>query len=241
MTYIQMLQLSQEMCSITYQTNGIHIFYSYSFQGKIIKYFEYLSLKNMNYNVKIAAHLGCKYQIKDNFWILTLFTSQEKINFYDMVIDNIKLTGNIHQYVNQSFIIENGVFSAYFTITDDLNFGPKYLKSEQIPFIVDQSIDAFKIAVKQSDFNNPLVLMDTLYEHLINLNSNTKSSFKSSHKYDYLSISKKSEYLRMWGFTNDDIYKFTENFSNNKTIHGEFFHKNNLYNSNPEIPKHIMF
>jgi hypothetical protein len=225
----------------TYETNGIHIFYSYSYNGKLIRYFDFLRLINSGYKPRAIPHLGCKFQIQENTWILSLFTSQPSINFYDIVINNIKLNNNIHKFVNQSFLINNATFSEYFVTTNNLAFGSEHLKSKNINEIVQDSIEGYRISILESNFNNPLIIIDSLYDHLSNIDAKSRTSIKNTCNNPHIKISRKIEYLRMWGIRNSDIYNFAINFENNKNIYNQSYYNHNLYYDTNEKLKHRIF
>lgn len=241
MTFLEILALSNDSLLNTYNSNGIHVFYSYSYKGKIIKYYDYLLLIKQGLKPTTIPHLGCKYQITENTWILTLFTSQPSINFYDMIVNNIKLNNNIHLYVNQAFIIQNSTFSEYFTITNNLSYAPKYLQHHSVEKIVIDSIKAYKLSVINSNFNNPLVIIDSLYDHLLNIQIDSKTTIQKTNLNPHIKISRKLEYLKMWGITNSDIYNFTINFQNDKSINKESYYTSKLYFNIHEVPKYRVF
>jgi hypothetical protein len=187
------------------------------------------------------SHAGVKYEISENFWILALFTSKATTHFYEnILVNNLYVPNNIHLYVNNSFLILNSTFSEYCTISNNIAHAPLYIQNQYLnnqlntKFLIQDSIRAYRISVMNANFNNPAILIDTLYDYYFNLHSNSKSVIKPINT-NCLTLCNKIDFLKDNGFRNEDIWNFAENFNNNKNIKGESYFKDNLFYEDSDL------
>lgn len=207
--------------------NGIHgvDFYKNIKTNEIIKILDYIKLdKIAKKDYKVFKHIGIKQEIKDDVWTFCLFTSKKVMYMNSLMFMNLELTSNIHQYINYPLIVNNKTLCEYFIFHDNLNEFPKYcIKSIDVSNNIEiifkntlelyiDSIHGYRKALFGYNFNNPNVILDSIYKQYIN-----KNNFLIENKLQY---GKDVEYLRYLGLTNTDIINFVNNILENKNIHG---------------------
>ena len=213
----------------------------YMKNGKLIKFSDYMFLpKILQEQVSILSHVGVKQQLNNDFWVLTLFTTKPITYLYDNVImHNILLQNNIHKYINPSIILLNSILSEYVSISDNIAHFPKYKElknlsiNSQIELIMKDSIDAFKLSMLSSNFNDPFIISEIIAENQ-SKNLFKKSSIIHRNQLEWFTgnvakYHKNSNYLRFKFLNNENIIHFTNNFEDSLNIKNESYYKNNLY------------
>lgn len=238
LTTFELIQIMNEF-NFSYSANGYHSFKMYFHYGRMIKYSDYLLYRRLGVQgLTTRTHFGIKQQLNGNFWLFALFTSKSHTVLYDGVImNNLPLLNNIHEFVNPAIIILNSHLAEYTTVSNNLFHGPSYLRQLTSIDIVNYSARGFKQSVELADFNNIFVLVNELYKYHLNLGPNTSSILHNTRNnynlhYDYLAYQRKLNYLHQLGIRNSDLIEFVENYQNNLTLRGKNYASHDLFREN---------
>ncbi len=97
--------------------NGIHnfTFIKNIKSSKIIKITDFIKIPLEEWkNYQFINHIGIKQEIKNNIWMVSLFTSQKFFELDGIIYNNLELTENIHKYINHPIIVDNNTFCEFF-------------------------------------------------------------------------------------------------------------------------------
>ena len=227
-----MLENFEQIYVNSLKFNGIHnfTFISHIKSGKILRIVDFLALSSEQWkDYRFISHLGIKQEIKNDIWMVSLFTSSKIFQLDNIIYNNIELTDNIHKYISHSVIVNNNTFCQFFLISDSFNTLPNYCKNlistvnheSIIMKIYEDCLTGYKKMLFTYNFNNPTVICDTTFKFLKN---------KSIISYDEvtynLEFENSKEFIDYLGLTKHDIELFIKAIFNNTNIKGENLIKN---------------
>lgn len=204
------------------ECNGIHgiDFMRNKKNGNIVRIMDYLKLDTASKKeYKRIKHLGIKQEIKEDIWILCLFTSSKVTKMSQFMVYNTTLSDNFHQYINYPIIVHNSTLCEYFIFHNDLNEFPDYCKnyitssSKNIDLrlleIMMDAIKGYETTLNVADFREPLSIQDSLYKYY------------EGRQDIFMNYDRDTKHLKHLEIRNDDIMNFIDNVFEGKNIHGE--------------------
>ena len=221
--------------------NGIHnfTFIKNIKSSKIIKITDFIKIPLEEWkSYQFINHIGIKQEIKNNIWMVSLFTSQKFFELDGIIYNNLELTENIHKYINHPIIVDNNTFCEFFFISDSFNTLPKYCKdliinlnNESIIIkIHEDCLTGYKKMLFNYNFNKPMVLYDKAFKFLKN-----KSIISWDQVTNNLVFEESKEFMNYLGITKNDIDLFIKCIFENTNIKGENLIKkesiSSIYNS----------